>query len=381
MSKKYKKLQKHVMDYTADELRGVLGGLKTSELLRSIILNEKEFIKIDYNRSLRRFWYATVKPSLDKLGLLTENDQTEEGLTKWDSELSRYTGELVKMGVLNYTDLRIVDESRRRETPESRYITTRAQTYGYKTNIAPYPNIIISTEKDTVYSIIEDIAQFFGCSCISGKGQNSLAAMEDLLRGMGGLDGSQDIYILTMTDYDPSGYYIADTFKHQAEDIKNNLNITGKIILKRVGIYPDQLTTQEIEQNKYTPKAANRDKWFMQTGGINGEPKGLELDAFPPHRIREIFVTTLKNYIDPDLYYAFVREAYIKRVILTALQPAIDNITDAITASEQGEVRIKYFDPFVLAMDGHSSLPIDELCYTDRDAHIIKKAISYIDIK
>ena len=206
MAKKYIELDRPIKEYSAKELRDTIGKLKNSELIRTIILNEKEFVNIDYDRGLRGFWYFTVKPVLDKLGLLTEEDQTEKGLTKWDSELSRYMAELVKMGVLTYKDLRIVDQSRQRENPSDKYYTVDIETYGYQVNVAPYSNIIISTEKDTAYHIIYDIARLFGCSCISGKGQNSLGAMEDLLRGMN--ETGKDIFILTLTDYDPSGYYI-----------------------------------------------------------------------------------------------------------------------------------------------------------------------------
>ena len=279
-----------IRDIPADELRYLLGGLKKSELLRTIILNEKEFISVDYDRSLRSFWYTSVKPILEKLGLLSKTDMTEEGLTRWDSELSRYMSELVKLGVLSYQDLRIIDTSRLKEAPSIRYYTPNVDTYGYEISIPAYPNIILGTEKDTIWNIIYGMSNLFGCSCISGKGQNSLGAMEVLIRGI--LEVKPDIdriYILTLTDYDPAGYYIADTFYNQAKVIVRNLGFDIDIYAERLGIFPHQLTEEEIEQNKYTPKPANRDKWFNATGGINGEPYGLELDALTPDRIREIF--------------------------------------------------------------------------------------------
>ncbi|MCX5804228.1 MAG: hypothetical protein NTU69_11990 [Proteobacteria bacterium] len=217
MSKKYTSLTRPIKEIPKDELKRILAGVKQSELIRSIILNEKQFLSADTDRSLRRFWYFTVKPVLEKLGLLTESDQTEEGLTRWDAELSRYMAELVRMGVLTYKDLKIVDTSRRRKNPINQYQVDSLSTFGYLVNSAPYPNIIVSTEKDTAYPIIEQLADLFGLSCISGKGQNALAAMEGLIRNMGTI--TDDIYILTLTDYDPSGYSIAETFQNQADDI------------------------------------------------------------------------------------------------------------------------------------------------------------------
>lgn len=297
----YTRLNKYIKDISAKELREIFPPeTQNSHLMRSIIMNEAEFSPVDYDRTLRALWYSVVKPTLDKLGLLTEKDSTEESLTKWDSELSRYAADLVRKGLLTYQDLHIVDQSRQRSNPADRYSIVDMETFGYQVGVRAYPNIIIGTEKDTVYNILRDLAALFGCSCISGKGQNSLGAMEDLLRGMG--RDHKYILILTLTDYDPSGYYIADTFRNQVEDLKAALDITAMVNIERVGITPDQLTPEEVEQNKYTPKPANLDKWFAATGGINGEPKGLELDALPPDRIREIFVTSIRKYIDPAMY-------------------------------------------------------------------------------
>lgn len=75
------KLDKAIKDMSVEEVREKLGDLKKSELMRSIILNEKQFCSCEYGRSQRNFWYSVVKPTLDKLGKLTAEDETEEGLT------------------------------------------------------------------------------------------------------------------------------------------------------------------------------------------------------------------------------------------------------------------------------------------------------------
>ena len=376
MAKRYIRLDRPIKEIPADELRRTLGGLKISELMRTIILNEKEFLAVDYNRSLRGFWYATVKPALDKLGRLSPADQTEEELTRWDAKLSLYMADLVRDGLLTYRDLNIIDTSRQRANPAAHYRIKPMDVYGYQVNIAPYPNIILCTEKDTVYSIIADLARLFGLSCISGKGQNALGAMEDLIRGMGEAAG-EGIEILTMTDYDPSGYYIADTFQKQARDLLRALGYEwADVSTRRIGITPDQLTAEEIEANKYTPKLANRAKWFKQTGGIGGQPQGLELDALPPDRIRDIFVTSLKNYIDPENYKAFIKRAYIQQVILKEMAGIIRDIERGAIAQEADNITLKDFNLFDLALEGFDFIPVNELCENDRDGAIKEAAIN-----
>lgn len=378
MGKKYINIDQPIKDIPAEQLKKMLFGLQTSVLMRTIILNERDHITINYERSLRGFWYSTVKPTLDKLGLLTEKDQEEDSLKKWDAELSRYMAELVRLGELSYKELNIIDNSRQREAPSEKHITPSVESYGYQIQIAPYSNIIICTEKDTAYNIIKDLASFFGCSCISGKGQNSLGAMEDLLRQIMQRTGTNTpIYILTMTDYDPAGYYIAETFKTQVNDLKEVLNLKGEVFIKRIGITPNQLSLEEINANMYTPKKANINKWLEMTGGINGMAKGLELDAFTPDRIREIFTESIKPFINPNLYAKFIKEAYLKKLILEAMQLKIEQISNEITQEFLTDINSVDFSLWNLAKNGYSSLPVSELCYTNFENEIKRKAISY----
>ena len=53
-------------------------------LVRSIIMNELKFNKIDYERTLRGIWYSSVKPTLEKLGILEDADMDEDELIDFD---------------------------------------------------------------------------------------------------------------------------------------------------------------------------------------------------------------------------------------------------------------------------------------------------------
>jgi hypothetical protein len=363
--KKYIEIDKSIKYLPDDELLKTFGGLKKSVLMRSIILNEKKFLSVSYDRSLRGLWYATVKPILSRLGLLSASDSTEEGLTKWDKELSGYLAELVRSGECSYVDLRIVDNSRRRFTPATFVSSPGVDTFTYDVTTPKYPHIIITTEKDTVYGIIEKMATFFGLSCLSGKGQNSLACMEDLLRKA---NIEKDIIILTLTDYDPAGYIIADTFYNQINDLKQSIGLGHiNVSIERIGIFPGQLSPQEVEQNKYTPKPDNLDKWFSITDGINGEKMGLELDALPPERIRSIFVNELKKYIDVNDYADFLKESHLKYVLLKLIENKISDLSQKIISSMKDTIQIDNLDIlFDYAERGWSKyLPVETMCHMD----------------
>ena len=389
MAKYYTTCNRHFKELDAEELKRMFHNKTDKYIMRSLILNEKEFLSVDYYRSLRGLWYNAIKPVLSKLDLLNKRTKgtvkkPEGNLIDWSDKLSAGVTELLREGMLTYQDLMVVDASRSKVNPFPVYFSVDRQTYGYQVTSAPYSNIILTTEKDTVYPIIQDMAQIFGCSCISGSGQNSLAAMEFLIRGM---EQDRDIIILSMSDYDPSGFSIAETFGNQARDILKALHLDYiDVKTERVGIHPDQLTTEEIEQNKYTPKEGTRDpetgltpleKWFYETGGINGERYGLELDAFTPSRIRDIFSTCLKKYIDQSLVTDFVKKSYIRGQVQLAIREKINGIISDIEEQESENIKQLDFDVFEKAKEGQSTIPVMELCEANRNELIREKALSY----
>lgn len=385
MAELYYRLNKNVKSMTAQELRAIFnnGDVDNSYLMRSIIMSEKNFPSVNYERSLRSLWYSIVKPTLDKLGKLSKEDQTEEGLTKWDATLSRYVADLLRRGELTYKQLHILDNSRQRANPRTQYMNVNSQVFGYKVNIAPYSNIIIATEKDTVYNIISAIAELFGCSCISCKGQNSLGAMEDLVRKIVSAQYSslEAIYILTMTDYDPAGYYIAEALETQVCDIlyalgRSNVGVT----ITRVGITPDQLDDEMVEANKYSPKPANLEKWLDRTDGINGEPYGLELDALEPVEIRRIFVDHLIDLVDSSVYQGFIKEAYIRRLVLETMQPKVDRIAKRIIVHYEDQLQLEDFDIKELAVDGMDYIPSQNYVKDTHKNRIQRAVLEYFDL-
>lgn len=379
MAKKYISLDKPIKQIPAAELRELLGNQPISVLMRTIILNEHKFCSVTEDRSLRGFWYGTVKPTLDKLGLLTASDIEEEKMAKWDAELSRYMAELVKLGELSYKSLRIVDNSRQRQAPEKQYTVTSTRAYGYQIQSAEYSNIIICTEKDTVYNIIEKLASLIGCSCISAKGQNSFAAMEDLIRQILAKSKDKPIYILTLTDYDPAGYIIADTFKNQIENLRATLNFHNEVKIKRIGITPDQLSESEVLANMYTPKG-NMKEWMNVTNGINGQAKGLELDALSNYQIRRIFVESIKPFINPNDYNDFIKRAFLKKFVLNAAESTMESIFNSVCDQHLQDIRMHDFDLWDLAQSGYDYFPIDKLCFSDVVDEIKRKVISHFKV-
>jgi hypothetical protein len=158
-----------------------------------------------------------------------------------------------------------------------------------------YPWIIIFTEKDTIYPVIENIASVYGVSSLSGGGEPSAACTENLIKEIQATDEYGDeIVLIGLTDYDPHGYFIYNAQCKQIRDLFPDIALSEC----RIGLTPDQLTPEQLELKAYQPSNKGLDKWFEITGGINGQKLGLELDALPMQQIRGMFATAIEDAID-----------------------------------------------------------------------------------
>ena len=226
-------------------------------------------------RTLRGLWYELIKPALARLGRLEE--------CNWAAKLSDYLVELVERGHTSYEELRIIDGSRLRHGPGERI----AVLDSVPVVRVHHPHIILFTEKDTIYGVLDGLSTMYGISVVSGSGQPSYAASENLLREIvehpNFVPGSQ-IQLLALTDFDPAGYFIAQAQWRQlckvAEVFAPARKVNG-VAFTRLGLKPDQLTAEELAKNAYPPSDKGLELWMLQTGGIDGEPLGLELDAHP----------------------------------------------------------------------------------------------------
>jgi len=307
MAKKYMHMVKHPNEMTADELRDVLGGVNNAKVVRSLLIAERDTIRAGVEReqrTLRNLWYTLVKPALSRLGTL--NKLTSKGnKVNWPKLLSDHLAELVRGGNTSYGEMKILDASRVRR-PALAVVRTLVDV---RLVGAHYPWVILFTEKDTIWSEVRRLASLYGVSAISGSGQPSNACTWDVVQKIRGQKAyrGQDIVLLSLTDYDPSGYSIANSQMVQLQENAIGCNV----IHTRLGLEPEQLTTRELETNAYTPAGKGFDKWYRETGGVNGQPLGLELDALPLSRLREMFADGIAQVVDltqrrEDLRYAFL---------------------------------------------------------------------------
>lgn len=312
-------VQTNPLDMTDGELRATFGDMRDSELMRALIMAEVWQIRDGAERerrTMRNFWYDHIKPVLSRAGRL--GDKTSGGRDiDWPGKLSKYLVELVRAGETTYHELRIVDGSRQRSPAHDMTIRVASvRIVG-----GHYPWLILFTEKDTIWQEIESLASLYGTSAISGGGQPAAACTADVVRYIlrsEAYDG-RPLVLLSLTDYDPAGYSIADS---QFAQLQEAAAIERREVRhERLGLTPAQLTQSERDAKAYIPKDAGLDAWYEQTGGVDGRRLGLELDALPISRLRAMFAEGIERHVDLSLRKADLREAFVELLAWEIVRP------------------------------------------------------------
>ena len=330
MAKKltYRVLPTNLFSLPDQEVKRQLSGLQYTEVIRSLILYEVNAIRageVREVRTLRGLWYKLIKPIVSRSGRLNELGKNNKPV-EWARYLSDYLNELVDAGITSYEELSIIDGSRERRPAAQ----VDAQLVDVTMIGGHYPWVILFTEKDTIWPIVENIASLYGVSAISGKGKPSNACSENITRAIINSEAfkaaqPEALVLLSLTDYDPSGYIIASAQLNQlaaaARNYGGELGKLRQVIHKRIGITPDQLTPAELAANSYEPKEAGLTEWLKETGGIFGQPLGLELDSLETSRIRAMYASAIEAEIDLTSRYDDLRAAFIDLMACNALLP------------------------------------------------------------
>ena len=331
MAKKFIQLQEHPSAMSEHQLRAALAEAKDSEVMRSLILAEVEAIRngsAREHRTMRSLWYTLVKPALSRAGLL--NKTTASGNpVDWAGKLSQYLAELVRMGLTSYEELHIIDGSRQRQLA-----VAMTRPVADVRLVGPhFPWVILFTEKDTIWGEVASVASLYGVSAISGGGFPSYACTENMVKAITQSEAYKkqqpgEMVLLALTDFDPMGYGIAEAQHSQLLDAVNatfhqSYNFVS-IRHVRLGLEPEQLTPDERQRNAYDPKRRGLDEWYTETGGVDGQPLGLELDALPLSRVRLMFAEGTEQWIDLDKRREDIRDAFLDGLACELLRPDFD---------------------------------------------------------
>jgi hypothetical protein len=266
---------------SAKELRALFafassGKINATRVIKNLIWQAYTAIR-DGQRApiagnLRSFWYTDVKPVLSRLDVPVEGRRATELVYDAFVEL------VTHHHLFHYRDLGFLDEGAQ----------TRAvgQTNG---------TCILFAEKDGRFALVRDIAQAADATALALGGYPSSLATEYLVQALqqaGVLVERPALQLFAVVNYDPSGYWIAREFAAQL----HAFGVQQVTLHPLIG--PARLSAEQVALGRYAlPKGSKTTNWLRATGGIDGEPYGLEADAFPPETIRAAFVAEATPYL------------------------------------------------------------------------------------
>ena len=278
--------EREIRYMSAGELRSEFGfasseRVNIAKLIRNLIwqaytrIRDGKREKIDSN--IRGFWYTDVKPVLSRLGFKTHGRRYTERV--YDCLLKMVT----EHRLFNYADFGFVDE-------------TEGMKYIGKTNV----HTILFVEKDGLFPIVRRMAEKYDCVGLSTGGYPSILSAEYLIRGISRYTHLRHRFdILSVVDYDPNGWIIEKEFVEQMSVFEMRDYRLWQIVS------PKRLSEEQIEMGKYKLRSGKKtESWMAETGGVNGEPFGIEANAFTPKQIEEIFLgyvgDRLKKVEEPE---------------------------------------------------------------------------------
>jgi hypothetical protein len=267
--------------------------INLSVLVRNLIWQAYERISAGelapLGTNIRGFWYQFVKPVLSRAGILKEG----EGQYKLLS--AQFMRLVVERRLFRYRDFGFMDEN-------------QALRCLGELN----PHILLFAEKEGHFPILLDLHEIYDCTVVALGGQPSALSTEYLIHDLAQttehllyalaraqVDLEEQFLLVSVVDYDPSGWLIMKAFRHQ-------LTALGVPRTRLVNlVLPSLLTREELELAKFPlPRTKSMkkivDRWLAETGGIDGKRFGFEADAVPIPRLKETFDEKVSPHLDVE---------------------------------------------------------------------------------
>lgn len=167
--------------------------------------------------------------------------------------------------------------------------------YGYSRNLMqgqPH-HIEIILEKNALRSIIESVAQEYCIPLTTTRGYSSLSPRFDLVQRFK-QSGKTALILLILTDFDPDGEQIAESF---ARSLRDDFGLLS-IVPVKVALTVEDVKNYSLPSDMDAKPSSPNYKKFTSKYGI----KAVELDAAPVSLLKEKLREAIRSYLDMDEY-------------------------------------------------------------------------------
>ena len=255
------------------------GRMMTARLIRNLVFQGATWAMDGRGEpvegNLRSCFYAWIKPVLARFPELQR-----QSTDPYDVMLDEFETFIVREKLWSYRDLDLSDDRW-----DQRHL-------GDGRN----PHVLLYVEKKGFMRTLKRASEKYGVNVVALGGSPShlsteylCAAIRERWPDLGAL------VLVAITDHDPSGANIRGAF--EAQLINNGFEISAHHNL----ITPEVFTTKELELLHYDVRGrvGGIARWVSEGGGINGQPWGIESDALPKSRLRELLDSVLALHLRP----------------------------------------------------------------------------------
>jgi hypothetical protein len=156
-------------------------------------------------------------------------------------------------------------------------------------------HIEILGEKNTIASIIRQVAADFAIPFTLGRGYASLPPRHEMAERFR-LTGKDRLLLLVMSDFDPEGEDIAHSF---ARSMRDDFGIEGVEFVK-VALTAAQVEEMNLPRGLTAKQGSSRRKRFVQEHGEHV----YELESVAPESLQAILRQMIESVLDMDLFLA-----------------------------------------------------------------------------
>ncbi len=166
---------------------------------------------------------------------------------------------------------------------------------GYRRNLQqsqPH-HIEIMGEKNTIGSTLEPVAGRYGIPLTIGRGFSSLEPRFEMGERFKH-SGKDKLFLLVLTDFDPSGEEICHSF---ARSLRDDLGIQ-KVQLVKVALTNDHVVRFNLPPQMQAKKSDSRAKKFTEKHGSDV----WELEALPPETLQQELTRAIDSVMNLELF-------------------------------------------------------------------------------
>lgn len=141
------------------------------------------------------------------------------------------------------------------------------------------PGRVFFTEKEGLFWLCQKYAKDYGITVVAAHGEPGLLTMEYLADELKARKVKR-VKIAALTDYDPWGFNIADSFKDKMEEAVFGFKEIIPVHLTKLDLFDEDVVAYaKRDLTKVSPsKKKQVEAWMKVTHGINNEPYGMHID-------------------------------------------------------------------------------------------------------